>query len=65
MIRGPKLINFIGWYSQLPQIIRRAGAEFRNNLDLLLAQNSVNLVMVKHFDFSRCLTPFFCCLVGL
>jgi hypothetical protein len=44
----------------------RAGAGFRDNLDLLLTQKSVKLVVDEHVNFLRCLTPlFFCRLVGL
>jgi hypothetical protein len=58
-IRQSKLTNYIGRYSPLSQNLWRAGAGFRDNLDLLLMQKSVKLVVDEHVNFLRCLTPFF------
>jgi hypothetical protein len=53
-------MNYIGRYSPLSQNIWRAGAGFRDNLDILLTQKSVKLVVDEHINFLRCLTtPFF------
>jgi len=56
---SPNLTNYIGRYSPLSQNLWRAGAGFRDNLNLLLTQKSVKLVVDEHVNFLRCLTPFF------
>ena len=52
-------MNCTGQYSPLSQSLRRAGPGFRDNLDLLLTQKSVQLVVDEHVNFSRCLTTLF------
>jgi len=49
-----KISNFwveTGRYSPLSQNLWRAGAEFRDNLDLLLTQKSVKLVVDEYINF--------------
>jgi hypothetical protein len=58
-IRKSKFMNCTGRYSPLSQNLWRASPGFRDNLNLLLTQKSVELVVDEHINFLRCLTTLF------